>query len=111
MCVPISVRRLALTPPLQVNTIPGIEEVNIFFPDDKVIHFKTPKGTQAACPEGARARTCHATLCSAHAPRPPAVQASIAANTYVVSGSSATKSACPALALLPTPLTRIAMQS
>uniref|UniRef100_A0A061R8G0 Nascent polypeptide-associated complex subunit beta n=1 Tax=Tetraselmis sp. GSL018 TaxID=582737 RepID=A0A061R8G0_9CHLO len=46
---------------LGVNTIPGIEEVNIF-KDDDVIHFLNPK-----------------------------VQASIAANTYVVSGPSQTK--------------------
>ena len=46
---------------LGVNTIPGIEEVNIF-QDDTVIHFTNPK-----------------------------VQASIGANTYVVSGPSQTK--------------------
>ncbi|KAG0576053.1 hypothetical protein M758_5G050800 [Ceratodon purpureus] len=46
---------------LGVNTIPGIEEVNIF-KDETVIHFVNPK-----------------------------VQASIAANTWVVSGPSQTK--------------------
>ncbi|CAK9224131.1 unnamed protein product [Sphagnum troendelagicum] len=46
---------------LAVNTIPGIEEVNIF-KDETVIHFVNPK-----------------------------VQASIAANTWVVSGPSQTK--------------------
>lgn len=46
---------------LGVNTIPGIEEVNIF-KDDTVIHFVNPK-----------------------------VQASIGANTWVVSGSPQTK--------------------
>ncbi|KIZ02912.1 Transcription factor BTF3 [Monoraphidium neglectum] len=46
---------------LGVNTIPGIEEVNIF-QGESVIHFTNPK-----------------------------VQASIAANTYVVSGPSQTK--------------------
>eukprot|EP00798_Chlamydomonas_sp_ICE-L_P013089 gene13089-3617_t len=46
---------------LGVNTIPGIEEVNIF-QDDNVVHFTNPK-----------------------------VQASIAANTYVISGPSQTK--------------------
>lgn len=46
---------------LGVNTIPGIEEVNIF-KDDTVIHFVNPK-----------------------------VQASIAANTYVISGPSQNK--------------------
>jgi nascent polypeptide-associated complex subunit beta len=47
---------------LGVNTIPGIEEVNII-KDDSIIHFTNPK-----------------------------VQASIAANTYVVSGPSQVKS-------------------
>merc|ERR1712137_1001535 len=42
---------------LQVNNIPGIEEVNMFKEDGSVIHFVTPK-----------------------------VQASIASNTYVISG-------------------------
>lgn len=46
---------------LGVNTIPGIEEVNII-KDDSIINFQNPK-----------------------------VQASIAANTYVVSGASQTK--------------------
>ncbi|KAJ9508763.1 hypothetical protein QJQ45_028073 [Haematococcus lacustris] len=47
---------------LGVNTIPGIEEVNIFKDDSEVVHFQNPK-----------------------------VQASIAANTYVISGPSQTK--------------------
>eukprot|EP00244_Chara_vulgaris_P000592 TRINITY_DN109_c0_g1_i1.p1 TRINITY_DN109_c0_g1~~TRINITY_DN109_c0_g1_i1.p1 ORF type:complete len:231 (+),score=58.94 TRINITY_DN109_c0_g1_i1:32-724(+) len=46
---------------LALNTIPGIEEVNIF-KDENVIHFVNPK-----------------------------VQASIGANTYVVSGAAQTK--------------------
>mmetsp|Transcript_7055 Transcript_7055/g.18953 ORF Transcript_7055/g.18953 Transcript_7055/m.18953 type:complete len:154 (+) Transcript_7055:147-608(+) len=47
---------------LGVNTIPGIEEVNIFKEQNDVVHFVNPK-----------------------------VQASIAANTYVISGPSQTK--------------------
>uniref|UniRef100_A0A7S0WMT2 Nascent polypeptide-associated complex subunit beta n=1 Tax=Chlamydomonas leiostraca TaxID=1034604 RepID=A0A7S0WMT2_9CHLO len=47
---------------LGVNTIPGIEEVNIFKDNNDVVHFVNPK-----------------------------VQASIAANTYVISGASQTK--------------------
>jgi len=47
---------------LQVRDIPAIEEVNLFKDDDNVIHFVNPK-----------------------------VQASIASNTYVVSGPSETK--------------------
>jgi len=45
-----------------VNNIPGIEEVNLFKDDGSVIHFVNPK-----------------------------VQASIAANTYVISGHAETK--------------------
>lgn len=48
---------------LGVTNIPAIEEVNLFTSDQKVIHFQNPK-----------------------------VQASIAANTYVVSGASETRS-------------------
>merc|ERR1719214_174784 len=47
---------------LQVNNIPGIEEVNMFKEDGSVIHFSAPK-----------------------------VQASIAANTYVISGHAENK--------------------
>jgi len=47
---------------LGVNNIPGIEEVNLFKDDGTVIHFVNPK-----------------------------VQASIAANTYVISGHAETK--------------------
>jgi len=47
---------------LGVNSIPGIEEVNMFKEDNSVIHFENPK-----------------------------VQANIGANTYVISGSSETK--------------------
>ena len=47
---------------LGVSNIPAIEEVNLFKADGKVIHFSAPK-----------------------------VQASIAANTYVISGQSETK--------------------
>jgi len=47
---------------LNVSLIPAIEEVNLFQEDGTVIHFKNPR-----------------------------VQASIAANTYVVSGSADTK--------------------
>jgi nascent polypeptide-associated complex subunit beta len=47
---------------LGVNNIPGIEEVNLFKDDGSVIHFVNPK-----------------------------VQASIAANTYVISGHAETK--------------------
>ena len=47
---------------LGATNIPGIEEVNFFKEDGKVIHFKNPK-----------------------------VQAAIGANTYVISGPSETK--------------------
>jgi len=48
---------------LGVTPIPGVEEVNLFKADGQVIHFASPK-----------------------------VQASIASNTFAVSGHSATKS-------------------
>lgn len=51
---------------LGVNNIPAIEEVNLFKDNGTVIHFNNPK-----------------------------VQASIAANTYVVSGHAETKSTPP----------------
>mmetsp|Transcript_86030 Transcript_86030/g.165592 ORF Transcript_86030/g.165592 Transcript_86030/m.165592 type:complete len:163 (-) Transcript_86030:150-638(-) len=47
---------------LGVNSIPGIEEVNMFMENGSVIHFSAPK-----------------------------VQASVSANTYVISGHSETK--------------------
>lgn len=47
---------------LGANNIPGIEEVNFFKEDGKVVHFKNPK-----------------------------VQAAVQANTYVISGPSETK--------------------
>jgi hypothetical protein len=113
---------------LGVNTIPGIEEVNIFLEND-LINFTNPKGAPLSflwcCadlpardrpplrsstytdstsrrrrmfPEGdpfmssCEARSPHLTvlLCGCSA-----VQASIAANTYVVSGPAQTKSEPP----------------
>lgn len=50
---------------LGVTNIPAIEEVNLFTADGKVIHFTNPK-----------------------------VQASIAANTYIVSGPNENKRKC-----------------
>lgn len=47
---------------LGVNSIPGIEEVNLFKQDGSIVHFKNPQ-----------------------------VQASIGANTYVISGSAENK--------------------
>ncbi|CAK9034518.1 Transcription factor BTF3 homolog 4 (Basic transcription factor 3-like 4), partial [Durusdinium trenchii] len=47
---------------LGVNNIPGIEEVNMFKEDGQVLHFATPK-----------------------------VQASVGANTYVISGHAENK--------------------
>ena len=57
---------------LGATNIPGIEEVNLFKEDGKVIHFVNPK-----------------------------VQASITANTYIISGPSETK---PLQELLPSSL-------
>ena len=111
---------------LGVNTIPGIEEVNIFM-DNEIINFTNPKG---ACVLVSAARTDNpvstdaAGCCGRAASQPSgapggggghagsllpllllllsvfllrshvcaAVQASIAANTYVISGPSQSKS-------------------
>lgn len=62
---------------LGATNIPGIEEVNFFKEDGKVIHFKNPK-----------------------------VQASIAANTYIISGPSETK---PLQDLLPNIVSQLGM--
>ena len=62
---------------LGATNIPGIEEVNLFKDDGKVIHFVNPK-----------------------------VQASIAANTYIVSGHADTK---PLQELLPGIVSQLGM--
>jgi nascent polypeptide-associated complex subunit beta len=64
---------------LGANNIPGIEEVNFFKEDGKVIHFKNPK-----------------------------VQASITANTYIISGPSETK---PLQELLPNIVSQLGMDN
>jgi len=64
---------------LNVNGIPAIEEVNLFQEDGKVIHFQNPR-----------------------------VQASIAANTYVVSGQADHKNLTD---LLPNILTQLGSES
>mmetsp|Transcript_23296 Transcript_23296/g.66811 ORF Transcript_23296/g.66811 Transcript_23296/m.66811 type:complete len:163 (-) Transcript_23296:44-532(-) len=64
---------------LGATNIPGIEEVNFFKEDGKVIHFVNPK-----------------------------VQASIAANTYIISGPSETK---PLQELLPSIVSQLGMDS
>jgi nascent polypeptide-associated complex subunit beta len=64
---------------LGANNIPGIEEVNLFKDDGKVIHFQNPK-----------------------------VQASIAANTYIISGPSETK---PLQELLPSIVSQLGMDN
>merc|ERR1712083_684452 len=64
---------------LRATNIPGIEEVNLFKEDGKVIHFVNPK-----------------------------VQASIAANTYIISGPSETK---PLQELLPSIVSQLGMDN
>jgi len=64
---------------LGATNIPGIEEVNLFKEDGKVIHFVNPK-----------------------------VQASIQANTYIVSGPSETK---PLQELLPSIVSQLGMDN
>lgn len=64
---------------LGATNIPGIEEVNLFKEDGKVVHFVNPK-----------------------------VQASIGANTYVISGPSETK---PLQELLPSIVSQLGMDN
>jgi nascent polypeptide-associated complex subunit beta len=64
---------------LGATNIPGIEEVNLFKDDGKVIHFQNPK-----------------------------VQASIQANTYIISGPSETK---PLQELLPSIVSQLGMDN
>merc|ERR1711935_1332591 len=64
---------------LGATNIPGIEEVNLFKEDGKVIHFVNPK-----------------------------VQASIAANTYIISGPSETK---PLQDLLPGIVSQLSVEN
>jgi len=64
---------------LGATNIPGIEEVNFFKEDGKVVHFRNPK-----------------------------VQASVAANTYIISGPSDTK---PLQDLLPSIASQLGMDS
>ena len=64
---------------LGATNIPGIEEVNLFKEDGKVIHFVNPK-----------------------------VQASIAANTYIISGPNETK---PLQELLPNIVSQLGMDN
>eukprot|EP00934_Nitzschia_sp_Nitz4_P000780 Nitzschia sp. Nitz4//scaffold174_size87051//6466//6966//NITZ4_005098-RA/size87051-processed-gene-0.84-mRNA-1//-1//CDS//3329538839//780//frame0 len=64
---------------LGATNIPGIEEVNFFKEDGKVVHFVNPK-----------------------------VQASIAANTYIISGPSETK---PLQELLPQIVSQLGMDN
>merc|ERR1712176_313228 len=64
---------------LGATNIPGVEEVNFFKEDGKVIHFKNPK-----------------------------LQASIAANTYIISGPSETK---PLQDLLPSIVSQLGMDN
>mmetsp|Transcript_777 Transcript_777/g.1224 ORF Transcript_777/g.1224 Transcript_777/m.1224 type:complete len:170 (-) Transcript_777:162-671(-) len=64
---------------LGATNIPGIEEVNLFKEDGKVIHFQNPK-----------------------------VQASIGANTYIISGPSETK---PLQDLLPSIVSQLGMDN
>ena len=110
---------------LGVNTIPGIEEVNLFKDNGSVIHFSNPKGARFGVLRCEPPRSLLRPAAAARAPpsvpptptphpptpnpRPPArcsrgpaprilltlpdlaVQASIAANTYVISGHAETK--------------------
>ena len=87
---------------LGVNNIPAIEEVNLFKDNGTVIHFTNPKGALPAklpplARPGAERSSSVAVAERCCAPRgwARAVQASIAANTYVVSGHAENKSEPP----------------
>ena len=77
---------------LGVNTIPGIEEVNLFQEDGKVVHFTSPKGEPTHHADAGCA--CQMFLASDEGCA-AAVQASIAANTFVISGASQLRSETP----------------
>jgi NACalpha-BTF3-like transcription factor len=87
---------------LGVNVIPGIEEVMIM-KDDNVIHFTNPKGMLTSCfsifhavlPAVFRIAGCILLTHHRQILNLLAVQASIGANTYVVSGQSQERSASP----------------
>jgi len=64
-----------------VTNIPAIEEVNLFTSDGKVVHFANPKGSCVS----KSLISLEQILCT--------VQASIAANTYVISGPNEIKRA------------------
>lgn len=66
---------------LNVQQVGGIEEVNMFRNDGKIIHFVAPKGT---------IHHCHLTWADSHVPS-RLVQASIASNTFVISGEPQVK--------------------
>lgn len=65
---------------LGVNTIPGIEEVNIV-KDDSIIHFANPKGafSSSSLPPCLQQRWMHARACAGamltHTPPPPPLAA------------------------------------
>lgn len=74
-----------------VNAIPAIEEVNIF-KDDVVIQFINPKGKAIQLPLGLLHLYLDMQLMFNCFLFSISVQASIAANTWVVSGAPQTKS-------------------
>jgi len=87
---------------LQVNNIPGIEEINMFRDDGTVIHFVNPRRMSPSSPPFTRGRALpRLSLCCCSSISPPCsvicfllslVQASIGANTYVISGNAQVKS-------------------
>ena len=86
---------------LGVNTIPGIEEVNLFQTDGNVVHFVNPKGelrcsaiqhTVTINRQTTQQAACKELVLPDGNISCVAVQASIAANTYVVNGESKVQS-------------------
>lgn len=64
----------------QVQSIPGIDEVNMFRNDNRILHFKNPKG------KGVEVRQVHGSRVL-----PFVVQANFNSNTYVINGTPEVK--------------------
>jgi len=68
---------------LNVQPIPGVEEVNMFREDGNVLHFTAPKGAWAPAPLPLFDQT-NLTL-------PPSVHAAVSANTFAIYGAGHVK--------------------
>lgn len=76
---------------LNVGPIPGIEEVNLYRDDGKVLHFENPKGEWCQHRRHRRRRQQNHRILS-HSHR-AAVQANLQSNIYVIAGTAEEKTA------------------